>query len=132
MIDSDVTFAVKCLFRSVYSVGVFLSISVSVQVAHGLTVRELDLGRVVHWRADELKHWFPHICRGEIQHMRCYYSPAGTTGGTSAAYFAFVCSRCSLLCCLLRVLRKVPVTDSSHWHWKKARPAGVMLSWCCL
>lgn len=88
MIDNDVTFAVKCFFRSVYSVGVFLSISVSVQVAQGLTVRELDLGRVVDWRADELKHRFPHVCRDEIQHTRFHYSPAGTTGGTSAAYFA--------------------------------------------
>lgn len=132
MTDNDVTFAVKCFFRSVYSVGVFLSISVSVQVAQGLTVRELDLGGVVDWRADELKHRFLHVCGDEIQHTRFHYSPAGTTGGTSAAYFAFVCSWCSLLCYLLSVLWKVSVTDSSHWHWKKARPTGVMLSWCCL
>lgn len=64
---NNVTFAVKSLFCSVYSIGVFLSISVSVQVAQGLTVRKLDLGRVVYWRADKLKHRFPHVCRDEIQ-----------------------------------------------------------------
>lgn len=52
---------------SVYSVSVFLSVSVSVQVAQGLSVREFDLGRVVYRGADKLKHRLPHVCRDKIQ-----------------------------------------------------------------
>ena len=40
-----------------------LPISVSVQVAQGLSMRVFDLWRVVHWRPDKLKHWLPHVCR---------------------------------------------------------------------
>lgn len=90
--------------RSVYSIGVFLSISVSVQVAQGLTVRELDLGRVVDWRADKLKHRLPHVCREEIQRTQFDYLAEGTPGGTSAAACPLISSSGSLPCHSLSVL----------------------------
>lgn len=87
MID-NVTFALKCLFCSVYSIGVFLSISVSVQVAQGLTVRKLDLGGVVDWRADKLKHRFPHVCRHKIQETLLFIDRHNWTFAAYSLFFA--------------------------------------------
>lgn len=134
-----------------------MTVSVPVQVSKGLPVGEALLLGVVRGWPHKLKHRLPHVCKkSEVWVWTAPgLSPVLSLGWDYPASppeeWPTLCDQGELAVrsgevCELRPATpllqptlplpkswwKMWVTESSQRHWKKARPAGVMASWCFL